>query len=56
METKQIGILIEMIAGILFFIGLVMILISSGVMVNVGWGLLIVGIILGIVGYALLRM
>ena len=56
METKQIGILIEMIAAILLLVGIILILITTGVMVNVGWGLLIVGLILGIVGYALLRM
>lgn len=56
METRQIAYLLQMIAVILVIIGIILILITTGVMVNVGWGLLIVGIIVGVIGFYMLKM
>ena len=56
METKQVGIIIDMIAAILGVIGAVLILTGSADMIMVGWVLIIVGVIIGIIGAALIKL
>ena len=48
MSTKQVGIVIDMIAVLLAVIGAIFIFTGTADMIMVGWALLIVGIIIGI--------
>ena len=56
MATKEIGIVIEMFAAILGVLGGIFILSATEDMIMLGWALLTIGIILGIIGAALIKL